>query len=676
MNRLLIANRGEIASRIIRSARSMGLHCIAVYSDADAQAPFVQQAHEAHRIGPPPATESYLDMDKLMAVAKETGAQMIHPGYGFLSENTELARRCQEADIAFIGPPASAIAAMGDKTAAKQLMAKAGVPLVPGYHGDDQDPDHLEAMARDTGYPLMIKASAGGGGKGMRVVRDPARFREELAAAMREARSAFGNDHVLLERFVERPRHVEVQLFFDQQGNGVYLLDRDCSLQRRHQKIIEEAPAPGLSDAQRQAMGEAALRCGEAIGYVGAGTVEFLLEPGGEFFFMEMNTRLQVEHPVTEAVTGIDLVEWQIRVARGESLPWRQEEIHATGHAVEARIYAENPDAGFLPTSGPIHTLREPTDLPGIRIDSGIAAGLTVSPYYDPMLAKVIAHGPDRITAIERLSQALSGYQLAGPVINTGYLQRLLTTEAFRNGDLRTDFIEGQAERLSQPLLPQSLQSPLALVAWLSGSLGSFSANSGVSVQAGDPWGQLSAFRTGPDDWQKAELRASGESIEWLYQITGPAGPDRGQVRLQQGETISHWQWQRQGQDLDVFSETLSEPLRLAFVPEPMNSLTLFCQGETWQVAVNHPEMAGTAVDEDSLTAPMHGRIIGVHVSEGATVVAGEALVVMEAMKMEHTITAPADGQVTELHCALGDNVSAGESVLTFEPTDSGKDKE
>ncbi|TVP60277.1 MAG: ATP-grasp domain-containing protein [Halomonadaceae bacterium] len=660
MNRLLIANRGEIASRIIRTAKAMGLHCIAVYSDADADAPFVAQAHEAHRLGPADASKSYLDQDRLMAVAKAAGAQMIHPGYGFLAENTQLAERCKAEGIAFIGPPASAMAAMGDKTAAKQLMAKAGVPLVPGYHGDNQDPDYLTQQATETGYPLMIKASAGGGGKGMRVVRDAARFRQELSGAMREAMGAFGNDHVLLERYVEAPRHVEVQLFFDQQGNGVYLLDRDCSLQRRHQKVIEEAPAPGLSPELRQAMGEAALRCGEAIGYVGAGTVEFLLEASGEFFFMEMNTRLQVEHPVTEAVTGIDLVEWQIRVARGESLPWQQAEIKPQGHSVEARIYAENPDAGFLPTSGLIHYLQEPVDLPGIRVDSGIAGGLRISPYYDPMLAKVIAHGPDRATAIERLQQALSQYHLAGPVINTSYLQRLLATEAFRNAELRTDFIEGQTEQLQQPLLPTALQAPLAMVAWLAGT---------APQASPDPWSQLTGFRTGARELQKAELRSENSAATVHYQLAGAYSRDQGQVILQLEESETTFNWQRQGQQLRITGNTLADPLLLASVAEPADSLTLFCRGETWQVAINHPELASAVADDASLTAPMHGRIIAVAVENGAQVKAGDALVVMEAMKMEHTVTAPADGQVVEVLCAQGDNVSAGQIVLAFEAT-------
>ncbi|MFO7787992.1 MAG: biotin carboxylase N-terminal domain-containing protein, partial [Halospina sp.] len=438
---LLIANRGEIAARIIRTARRMGLRTVAVYSEADREAPFVTAADQALPIGPASARESYLDPERILQAARDTGADLIHPGYGFLSESTELARRCEAEGVRFVGPGTDAIAAMGDKTAAKRLMEEAGVPLVPGYHGDDQSLDHLESEAQRIGLPILIKASAGGGGKGMRVVREFSELRDALDGVKREASAAFGNDQVLLERFVDNPRHVEVQVLFDNHGNGRHLFDRDCSIQRRHQKILEEAPAPDLTDATREAMADAALRCAHAINYRNAGTVEFLLGPDGHFYFMEMNTRLQVEHPVTEAITGLDLVEWQIRIALGEALPWPQDALQINGHAMEARVYAEDPDHGFLPTSGRIQYLDEPEGMNGIRVDSGITQGLSVSNHYDPMLSKVIAHGADRLEAITRLRHALTRYHLGGFATNVGYLCRILGHDSFINRELQTRFV-------------------------------------------------------------------------------------------------------------------------------------------------------------------------------------------------------------------------------------------
>ncbi len=443
---LLIANRGEIACRIIRTARAMGLRTIAVYSEADADAPFVRQADDGRLIGPAPARDSYLVIDKIIAAAKETGAQAIHPGYGFLSERAEFAEACAGAGIVFVGPPASAIRAMGLKDAAKALVEKAGVPVVPGYHGARQEPDFLRQKADEVGYPVLIKAVAGGGGKGMKRVDKTTEFEAALASARREAKSAFGDERVLVEKYVEAPRHIEMQVFADRHGNVVHLFERDCSLQRRHQKVIEEAPAPGMTAEMRAAMGRAATEAARAVGYEGAGTVEFIADGRGglkadRFYFMEMNTRLQVEHPVTEAITGLDLVELQLRVAAGEKLPFGQADIKPTGHAVEARLYAEDPEKRFLPSTGRLYALTFPSG-PGIRVDTGVEEGSEVTPFYDPMIAKVIAHAPTRVAALDRLAAALGDTLVAGPKTNVRFLKKLCEAPAFRAGTFDTGFID------------------------------------------------------------------------------------------------------------------------------------------------------------------------------------------------------------------------------------------
>ena len=437
-NKILIANRGEIARRIIRTAHLMGVKTVAVYSDADRDAPFVQEADEAVHIGPPPPAESYLLADKILDVAKATGAQAIHPGYGFLSENASFANNCAQNDIAFIGPPASSIIDMGDKSASKRLMREAGVPLSPGYEEENQDTAHLVEQAKKIGYPVMIKASAGGGGKGMRIVHKAEQFEEALASCQRESKAAFGDDRVLIEKFIENPRHVEIQVFADNHGNTIHLFERDCSSQRRHQKVIEEAPAPGLSDETRDAMHKAAIAAAEAVGYRGAGTVEFLLAPNGEFYFMEMNTRLQVEHPVTELITGLDLVEWQFRIAAGEPLPAKQNEISLSGHAFEARIYAEDPDNGFLPATGKLVRLTFPTASENIRIDAGVEQGGVVSPHYDPMIAKLITWDETREKALDRLSSALNDTHIVGLETNVAFLNRLANVPPFKAAQLET----------------------------------------------------------------------------------------------------------------------------------------------------------------------------------------------------------------------------------------------
>ena len=663
---LLVANRGEIASRIIRTGRAMGLTTVAVYSEADAGAPFTREADRAYPVGPAVATESYLNQDRIVEVAHRAGADLIHPGYGFLSENTTFSQRCHNEGIRFVGPGAEAIAAMGDKTAAKTLMEKAGVPLVPGYHGEDQSLERLRKEAEATGMPLLIKASAGGGGKGMRVVRDMADLETALDGVKREARAAFGDDRLLLERFVDEPRHVEVQVLFDHHGNGIHLFDRDCSIQRRHQKIIEEAPAPDVTEATRDAMTAAALRCGEAIGYRSAGTVEFLLGPDGNFYFMEMNTRLQVEHPVTEAITGLDLVEWQIRVALGESLPWQQADITREGHAVEARVYAEDPDHGFLPTSGRISYLDEPTAQAGIRIDSGIASGQTVSNHYDPMLAKVIAHGRARDEALQRLSDALTRYHLAGFACNVGYLSRIINHKAFRYRQLRTDFVELHEGDLMTWPLTDSEQRVLGLVGWLW-------LHPATGATSSDPWDTLTGWRLAGEGWQRAEVN-SGERHILGYWLS-PARLGSGSVQVREGgDTIEvHWQGDGTSRTISIQGTTgKRQELELTAIGQPPAGVALFALGESWQVRVNHPEIDLAEADTGSLTAPMHGRVVALHCQAGDRVRAGQPLVVMEAMKMEHTVTAPADGVVTELFCSQDENLKAGHTLLSFEADDPG----
>ncbi|MEM9396266.1 MAG: acetyl-CoA carboxylase biotin carboxylase subunit, partial [Pseudomonadota bacterium] len=446
--RILIANRGEIACRVARTARRLGIETIAVYSDADRQALHVKSADEAYLLGPAPARESYLNAQKILDIAMAAGADAIHPGYGFLSENAEFARDCTQRGICFVGPPAKAIEEMGSKARAKTIMEQAGVPLIPGYHGDDQSVDVLREAAVSMGFPVLLKAAAGGGGKGMREVRSEAEFEEALDAACRESRASFGDDRMLVEKRLLRPRHVEVQVFFDTHGNGVYLAERDCSIQRRHQKVIEEAPAPGLSVELRHAMGEAALSAASAIGYEGAGTVEFLLDESQAFYFMEMNTRLQVEHPVTELITGIDLVEWQLRVAAGEPLAVSQNDIALNGHAMEARIYAEDTAAGFIPATGRLEQFCPPAESARLRVDTGVESGSEISPYYDPMIAKLIVHGSDREDACRRLSAALANFLMTGPANNTEFLGRIASSQAFLKAELDTSFIEQHESEL------------------------------------------------------------------------------------------------------------------------------------------------------------------------------------------------------------------------------------
>ena len=642
--KILIANRGEIACRVARTARRLGIRTVAVYSDADREALHVRSADEAHRI------ESYLDIAAVLAAARASGAEAIHPGYGFLSENEDFAAACRKAGVVFIGPSPEAIAAMGDKAAAKRLMEKAGVPLVPGYHGENQA--NLEKEAARIGFPVLIKPSAGGGGKGMKVVRSKSEWAAALESAQREAKSAFGDDRVLIERYLERPRHIEMQVFGDTHGNVVHLYERDCSVQRRHQKILEEAPAPNF--AKRKEMGDAAVAAAKAIGYTGAGTVEFIAEQDGRFYFMEMNTRLQVEHPVTEMITGLDLVEWQIRVAAGERLP---EVPKPNGHAIEARIYAEDPDRDFLPATGRIVHLGFPA---GARIDTGVEAGAEITPWYDPMIAKLIVHGPDRNAALARLRQALAEVEIAGVTTNVAFLRRVAASRAFNAAELDTGLIERNRDELfaRTPLSKEVLAA--AAFAELAEEERAARERAAGSGDPYSPWDSVDGWRLNEDshhdfvfvegDTEHAVRLLFVESGLWL--------------------TVN-------GKNHQLSGERLADGLLLvrldghAFKARALRTghdLHVFCNGDYRRLSVK-PELS--AVEEDthsgSLAAPMPGKVIKVIAQRGAKVAKGEALLILEAMKMEHTITAPADGVVKEIHYAAGEQVLEGAELITLE---------
>jgi len=667
--KILIANRGEIACRVAATARRLGIRTVAVFSEADADACHVLSCDEAVAIGGASPKDSYLRADRIIAAAKATGAQAVHPGYGFLSENEAFARACTDAGIVFIGPPASAIAAMGSKSAAKALMGKAGVPLVPGYHGERQEVAFLRAQADAIGYPVLIKASAGGGGKGMRRVERGADFEAALASCQREAQASFGDQQVLVERYVTKPRHVEIQIFGDTHGNCVYLFERDCSVQRRHQKVLEEAPAPGMNEARRAEMGAAAVAAAKAVGYVGAGTVEFIAEPTADgdlrFYFMEMNTRLQVEHPVTEAITGLDLVEWQLRVASGEPLPLRQAELQIRGHAIEARICAENPDANFMPAIGSLAVARWPAhvafrrntdaealhDPASVRVDSGFGEGDAISPHYDSMIAKLIVWGVDRTQALARLDAALAQTHIVGVQTNVAFLRRLVISHSFATADLDTALIERERSALFEA-------PPLPLQCIVGGVVAHDLALERARETA-DPWSRADGWRLHGVSTRRFDIEVLGThhavTLERLHSgalwlavgkerwtfATAPRGADDHEV------TVDGRRW----------------------------SLTVYASGE--QVSVFAPEGSGIAHEVDliahagdgaaeggRLTAPMPGKVIAFLTKPGDTVKLGQPLAVMEAMKMEHTITAPRDGTVEELLYAAGDQVNEGGELL------------
>ncbi|MFM4942369.1 biotin carboxylase N-terminal domain-containing protein [Aeromonas bivalvium] len=637
IKRLLVANRGEIAVRIIQTARRLGIHTIALYSDADASAMHVRQADEAWHLGPAPARESYLDTGKVLRIAQQTNADAVHPGYGFLSENSDFADACAEQGLRFIGPSGAAILAMGDKSGAKTLMEAAGVPVLPGYHGADQRPDTLRHQASLVGFPLLIKAASGGGGKGMRRVEQIGEFDAALAAVKREALAAFGDDNVLLERYLPRARHVEVQIFADTLGHAIYLGDRDCSLQRRHQKVIEEAPAPDIAPTLRRAMGEAAVAAARAIDYVGAGTIEFLL-CRDEFFFMEMNTRLQVEHPVTEAVTGQDLVAWQLAVAEGQPLPLTQEEVVLRGHGVEARLYAEDVEAGFLPASGPIQWLHWPQ---GVRIDTGVSAGDAVSPYYDPMIAKLIAHGQSRAEAFARLADALAALSL-GPLVHNGPLLLRLCQEP----DVLAMRHHTQWPIPTEPLAIADLAWPLATL-WLASRTGP------------SPWQQAPGFRLGPDLSLTAAVRIGEEAR--VLTLTGRTG-------------LLTWQGQEYPYELHADHLRLLRSgrwLRCPVTPAADGAWVLQLEGRRIPFATDdHRHQHHNdhqAPGSQGASAPMHGLVVALLVEAGQSVSRGQPLLVMEAMKMEHQVRAEQDGVIAELLCQVGQQISQGASLVRFQ---------
>ncbi|BCG24222.1 methylcrotonyl-CoA carboxylase subunit alpha [Pseudomonas tohonis] len=641
---LLIANRGEIACRVMRTAKALGLTTVAVHSEIDRHARHVREADMAVNLGGAKPSESYLLAERIIAAAQASGAQAIHPGYGFLSENAAFARAIEAAGLVFLGPPASAIDAMGSKSAAKALMEDAGVPLVPGYHGEAQDLETFRTAAERIGYPVLLKAAAGGGGKGMKVVEREAELGEALASAQREAQSAFGDARMLVEKYVLKPRHVEIQVFADRHGHCLYLNERDCSIQRRHQKVVEEAPAPGLSPELRRAMGEAAVRAAQAIGYVGAGTVEFLLDERGDFFFMEMNTRLQVEHPVTEAITGLDLVAWQIRVARGEALPITQEQVPLNGHAIEVRLYAEDPQQDFLPASGRLALYREPAAGPGRRVDSGVAEGDEVSPFYDPMLAKLIAWGETREEARQRLLAMLDETAVGGFATNLAFLRRVLAHPAFAAAELDTGFIARHQEQL----LPAPAARPEAF--WQVAAE-AFRQGSAARLREDDPhspWSRNDGWRPGLPSEVDLHL-ACGEE----RQVVRLRGTAPSPIRLE-GERL----WQEQ----DGITRQ-----RLAI--RRGNTLYLEWDGELQRVEQVDPVAEAQAghAHHGGLTAPMNGSIVRILVEAGQAVEAGTALVVLEAMKMEHSIRAPHAGTVKALYCSEGELVAEGTALVELE---------
>lgn len=656
--KILIANRGEIACRIIKTCRRLGIGTVAVYSEADANARHVRLADEAFCVGPATAAESYLRIEKLLDAAKRSSAQAIHPGYGFLSENAAFAQACAEAGIVFIGPPIAAIQAMGSKSAAKSLMEKAGVPLVPGYHGDDQAADFLTSQAGRIGYPVLIKASAGGGGRGMRVVERDTDFAAALASCQREAMASFGDDRVLIEKYLQQPRHIEIQIFGDIGGDVISLFERDCSAQRRHQKVVEEAPAPGIRDEQRAAMCRAACDAARAVSYVGAGTVEFIVDHDSAFYFMEMNTRLQVEHPVTEMVSRLDLVEWQMRIAAGESLPLKQQDIAMRGHAIEGRIYAEEPEKGFLPSIGKLARFRAPLESPNVRVDTGVDEGDMVTPHYDPMLAKLIVWDETRERATARMLQALSEFQVVGVGNNIDFLSRLISHPDFRRGRVDTGLIERErVVLLGQPSQPGAPVFAAAALWLLQQETVATRACLGECPDVFSPWGASDGWRLNGFHLRRLALRSGLENhtLSLRYAAHGITINDE-PANIQSciaGETLS---FRFAG---NVFK---ADVIRLG------EQLHIFISGQHHTLTLIDP-LAHTEADSEvhgGLTAPMPGKIIEVLSGPGAEVEKGTPLLVMEAMKMEHTLCAPAKGCVVEYLCKAGEQVLEGVALIDF----------
>ncbi|HLI13262.1 MAG TPA: acetyl-CoA carboxylase biotin carboxylase subunit [Alphaproteobacteria bacterium] len=661
-DKILIANRGEIACRVMRTAHRLGIRTIAVYSEADAAARHVALADEARLIGPAPARESYLKIEVILAAARATGAQAIHPGYGFLSENAAFAEACEAAGIVFIGPPPAAIRAMGSKSEAKRLMTEARVPVVPGYHGAEQDVETLRVAAKTIGYPVLIKASAGGGGKGMRVVDSEGDLAAALASARREAAAAFGDDRVLIEKYLTRPRHIEIQVFADGHGNALHLFERDCSIQRRHQKVIEEAPAPGMTPERRAEMGAAAVAAARAIGYRGAGTVEFIADEKGVFYFMEMNTRLQVEHPVTEMITGQDLVEWQLRVAAGEPLPLRQEQLAISGHAFEARLYAEDPSRNFLPATGRLRHLRFPPESPHLRVDTGVVEGGEVTIHYDPMIAKLIVWGEDREIARKRLVAALGACEVAGVVTNIGFLARLAAHPAFAAAELDTGFIARHQDRLMPPAAPAPARVlAIAALAVFLDRARQARAAALASSDPHSPWALADGWRMNGDNHHVLRFQDGGREVA----VTVHYRPDGYLVDLPGGALAVHGELDEAG----ALVATLGSERLKASIARDGGEITLFLAGETYRLQLLDPLAAAAALEADAgtLAAPMPGKVIQVLVAAGTIVKRGTPLLVLEAMKMEHTITAPADGRVEKVNYGPGEQVNEGAELIAFE---------
>jgi 3-methylcrotonyl-CoA carboxylase alpha subunit len=651
--KILIANRGEIACRVIRTARRLGIATVAVYSEADRDSLHVALADEAWPI------DSYLDAGAILKAGRNSGAEAVHPGYGFLSENPEFAEACAAAGLVFIGPPASAIRLMGSKAAAKLLVQRHGVPLVPGYHGEDQDSARLVDEAGRIGFPVLIKASAGGGGRGMRVVADAGEFAVALAGAKREAAGAFGNDHVLIEKYLRQPRHIEIQILADSHGNTVQLFERDCSIQRRYQKVLEEAPAPGLDPARRRAMGKAAMAVARAVSYAGAGTVEFITDDAG-FFFIEMNTRLQVEHPVTEAVTGLDLVEWQLRVAAGEALSFGQREIEMRGHAIEARLYAEDPERGFLPQTGTLFGLRFPSaDV--ARVDTGVRQGDRVTPFYDPMIAKIIVWGEDRTAALRRLRRALIETAVLGVSTNLGFLARVTAHSEFTAAAIDTGFLE----RHRDELIPAERPAPaIALAAAALARLSARASAAGnAAVRSGDsytPWARVDGWRLNGESHQELVFRDGSAE----HTVTATAR--KGDWILRLGEKATHARGERRADG--SLTVVLDGVQTRAIVLDHGGEVAVFLGGENWRLVEVDPLATHEGDDPGAgrLTAPMPGRVTQLLVAAGDTVRRGEPLIVIEAMKMEHTVTAPADGIVETARFAVGDLVEEGAELIVL----------
>ncbi len=665
-DKILIANRGEIACRVARTARRMGVRTVAVYSDADAKALHVAACDEAYRLGPAPPRESYLDGKAIIAIARACRAQAIHPGYGFLSENEDFAAAVAAAGLVFIGPPPDAIRAMGSKSEAKAIMSQAGVPIVPGYHGAEEQDAALLAHADAIGYPVLIKASAGGGGKGMRVVERRDAFAAALGAARREAETSFGDDRMLLEKYLTAPRHIEIQVFADSHGGCVHLFERDCSVQRRHQKVLEEAPAPGMTPERRARMGAAAVAAAKAIGYVGAGTVEFIVPAGpkrdGAFYFMEMNTRLQVEHPVTEMITGLDLVEWQLRVAAGERLPLTQEEIPLYGHAIEARIYAEDPDRDFLPSIGRIVHLRTPQQSADVRVDTGVRAGDEITRYYDPLIAKLIVRGEDRVVALRRLALALAGYQVVGVTTNLPFLQRVIAHDAFATAKLDTGLIaRHRAALLPPPAAPSERALAVAALGEFVASRDAAAVRAAASSDPWSPWHAIDTWWLNTDDHALA-LTFEAEGVAWQVRVR-TAGDD---AVLTVGDHDIHASIAPDG---DGFRVRLDESSFTATVVVRGDERYVFCGGEMTRLRLIDP-LAHSGEEEPHgghLMAPMSGTVVAVLVKPGDAVAQGAPLMILEAMKMEHTIAAPATGTVSAVNYQRGDQVSEGADLIAID---------